>query len=112
MKETYPDSIILCQDIVPDDISLIRKALTTCIKKECDVIFTTGGTGVSPRDVTPEATRSFIEKETPGISFAMYQEGLTKTPLAMLSRYDLFLLTISILKYIRFILICNLEFRA
>jgi len=54
--------------------------------KLVDVIFTTGGTGLSPRDVTPEATREVIEREVPGIAEAMRLEGLKKTRRAMLSR--------------------------
>lgn len=51
------------------------------------VILTTGGTGFSERDVTPEATKNVIEKETPGISLAMLNASLKITPMAMLSRY-------------------------
>ena len=52
-----------------------------------NVILTTGGTGFSNRDVTPEATKQVIEKEAPGISYAMFSESLKITPMASLSRY-------------------------
>ena len=52
-----------------------------------NVILTTGGTGFSNRDVTPEATRQVIEKDAPGISYAMFSESMKITPMAMLSRY-------------------------
>ncbi len=53
---------------------------------DCDLILTTGGTGVSPRDVTPEATRDVLEREIPGIGEAMRASSLAKTPFAILSR--------------------------
>jgi len=72
--------------IVPDDEDLISKTLINWVGKGLDLILTTGGTGVSPRDLTPEATRRVIEREVPGISEALRQDGLKKTPYAMLSR--------------------------
>jgi len=55
-------------------------------ENKIDVIFTTGGTGLSKRDVTPEATRKVIYKEIPGMSIAMLTSSLKITPMAMLSR--------------------------
>ena len=52
----------------------------------CHLVVTTGGTGVSPRDTTPEATRRVIERELPGIEMAIQQASLKQTPFAMLSR--------------------------
>lgn len=72
-------------EILPDEKELIKKKLLQ-YSKEVDLIFTTGGTGLSPRDVTPEATLEVIEKEVPGIAEAMRTEGLKKTRRAMLSR--------------------------
>ncbi len=75
------------QAIRPDDESAIRSALTEWADGgEVDVILTTGGTGFAPRDVTPEATRKVIQRETPGLAEAMRADSLKKTPHAMLSR--------------------------
>ncbi|MCZ2121590.1 MAG: MogA/MoaB family molybdenum cofactor biosynthesis protein [Anaerolineales bacterium] len=73
--------------ILPDDESAIRTVLTEWSDSgELDVILTTGGTGFAPRDVTPEATRSVIQKEAPGLAEIMRAESLKKTPHAALSR--------------------------
>jgi len=72
--------------IVPDEPDEIRAALLAWTEEGLDLILTTGGTGFSPRDRTPEATRAVIERETPGISEAMRLAGMKKTPTAMLSR--------------------------
>lgn len=76
---------VVSYDILPDEKALIKKRLVSLCKK-VDLILTTGGTGPSPRDVTPEATLEVIEREMPGIAEAMRYEGLKKTPNAMLSR--------------------------
>lgn len=74
-------------DIVPDEKEEIsRKLVEYADGKRLALILTTGGTGLSPRDVTPEATRQVLEKEIPGIAEAMRSEGLKITPMAMLSR--------------------------
>lgn len=74
-------------EVVPDEKILISLSLIRgCDKSDADVIFTTGGTGLAPRDVTPEATRAVIQKEVPGISEAIRQKSLEITPMAMLSR--------------------------
>lgn len=74
-------------EIVPDSKDLIANKLKEWTdNKGIDLIITTGGTGVSPRDVTPEATREVIEKELPGMSEVMRMESLKKTPHAMISR--------------------------
>ncbi len=73
--------------IVPDEQELISAALIEMSDVlQCDVVFTTGGTGFAPRDVTPEATKAVLEKETPGIPEAIRAESLKITPRAMLSR--------------------------
>lgn len=74
--------------IVPDEIDQIKNALIEWCDglTKVDLILTTGGTGFSKRDVTPEATREVITKEALGIAIAMMTESLKKTPMAMLSR--------------------------
>ena len=75
------------QSILPDEVSAIRDILIDWVDSaEVDVILTTGGTGFSPRDVTPEATRAVIEREAPGLAEAMRAASLKITPHAMLSR--------------------------
>jgi molybdenum cofactor synthesis domain-containing protein len=75
------------KEIVPDEVSIIRRTLEEWSDSgELDVILTTGGTGFSPRDVTPEATLSAIERGTPGLAEAMRFASLRTTPHAMLSR--------------------------
>jgi molybdenum cofactor synthesis domain-containing protein len=72
-------------DILPDERELIKRKLLEYVNK-VDLVLTTGGTGLSPRDVTPDATLDVIEREIPGIAEAMRMEGLKKTNRAMLSR--------------------------
>ena len=78
---------LMDQAIIPDDLDLISLTLKNwCDSGNYDVILTTGGTGFAPRDVTPEATRSIVDKRTPGLDEAMRAESLKITPHAMLSR--------------------------
>ncbi|MEW6571537.1 MAG: MogA/MoaB family molybdenum cofactor biosynthesis protein [Nitrospirota bacterium] len=72
-------------DILPDEKELIKEKLIE-YAKEVDLVLTAGGTGLSPRDVTPDATLEVIEKQVPGVAEAMRAEGLKKTNRAMLSR--------------------------
>ena len=74
---------IVGQQIVPDEQSQIAQRLRAL---EADVIFTTGGTGIAPRDVTPEATRDVIEREIPGFGELMRARGLASSRFAPLSR--------------------------
>lgn len=75
------------QSLLPDEESAIRETLVEWSDSgQVDVILTTGGTGFSPRDVTPEATRAIIEREAPGLAEAMRAASLKITPHAMLSR--------------------------
>jgi molybdopterin adenylyltransferase len=73
--------------VIPDDFERIRDTLAAWVDEhQLDLILTTGGTGFAPRDVTPEATRAVIERETPGLVYAMLRDSLAVTPHAMLSR--------------------------
>jgi molybdenum cofactor synthesis domain-containing protein len=76
---------ITSSEVLPDELPLISERLVA-LAGTVDVILTTGGTGLSPRDVTPEATRAVLEREIPGVAEAMRLEGLKKTSRAMLSR--------------------------
>jgi molybdenum cofactor synthesis domain-containing protein len=79
--------MVVTQGVVADETDQIANFLIRSADSgEVDVVFTTGGTGVAGRDVTPEATRSVIEKEIPGIAERMRSEGAKHTPLAALSR--------------------------
>jgi molybdopterin adenylyltransferase len=79
------DAEVKHYDILPDEKELIKEKLIK-YSKEVDLIITTGGTGLSPRDVTPEATLEVIDRQVPGIAEAMRSEGLKKTSRSMLSR--------------------------
>ncbi len=74
-------------EVLPDDQERIISVLTRLADSGAiDLILTTGGTGVAPRDVTPEATRAVLDRELPGMAEAMRAESLKKTPHAMISR--------------------------
>lgn len=78
---------IIGKTIVSDDLDAVTNTLLELTaNKGIDLIVTTGGTGLGPRDNTPEATRAVIEREAPGIAEAMRRETAVKTPMAMLSR--------------------------
>ena len=82
-----PDAVISAGTIVPDEREQISALLRDwCDHKKLNLILTTGGTGLAPRDVTPEATIDVIEREAPGIAEAMRSVSLQYTPMAMLSR--------------------------
>jgi len=81
------DISIVHYDMVPDEKGLIVEKLVEWADKDnLDVIVTTGGTGLTPRDVTPEATMAVVDRIVPGFAEAMRAESLKKTPHAMLSR--------------------------
>jgi molybdopterin adenylyltransferase len=73
--------------IVPDEVELISVALRKFADElKCDMVVTTGGTGISPRDVTPEATRAVLKKELPGFGEIMRMQSFAKVKTAILSR--------------------------
>ena len=72
--------------VVPDDVRRIADAIVDAVDLGADVVVTTGGTGLGPRDVTPQATSEVIDFEVPGIAETMRRAGAAKTPMAALSR--------------------------
>ena len=79
--------MVVKQAVVPDDRAVIQETLAGWVDSgQVDVILTTGGTGFSRRDVTPEATQAVVERQAPGIAEAMRLASLKVTPHAMLSR--------------------------
>jgi molybdopterin adenylyltransferase len=74
------------QVVVPDDVEAIADSIREAVAQGCTLILTTGGTGLSPTDVTPEATRAVIEREVPGIAEILRARSFEKTPHSMLSR--------------------------
>lgn len=84
LEKTYEVAEIV---IIPDEIDMIAETIKEQIdRKGIDLVVTTGGTGVGPRDVTPEATRMAIEKELPGFSEIMRMQSYRVTPFALISR--------------------------
>jgi molybdopterin adenylyltransferase len=73
-------------EVLPDDRALIEDRLRHHVGEHCDLIFTTGGTGLTPTDLTPEATRAVIERDAPGFAEAMRAEGARHTPHGILTR--------------------------
>ncbi|MBP7692926.1 MAG: MogA/MoaB family molybdenum cofactor biosynthesis protein, partial [Anaerolineales bacterium] len=78
---------VAAEAILPDEPAQISATLMEwCDQRRLDLIFTTGGTGFAPRDVTPEATRAVLDREAPGLAEAMRAASMRVTPHAMLSR--------------------------
>ncbi|MEA2291730.1 MAG: hypothetical protein QOF17_750 [Solirubrobacteraceae bacterium] len=73
-------------EVVPDDYGLIEDRLHHFVDAGCDLVFTTGGTGLTPDDVTPEATRAVIVRDAPGFAEALRAEAARHTPMGILSR--------------------------
>ncbi len=73
-------------EVVPDDFALIEDRLHHYVDDGFALIFTTGGTGLTPDDVTPEATRAVVDRDAPGFAEAMRAEALRRTPMGILTR--------------------------
>lgn len=82
---TIPGAEVVATGLLPDDRAAIEAELIR-LAAGCDLILTTGGTGVAPRDVTPEATIAVCDRLVPGLAEAMRAASLAKTPMAMISR--------------------------
>src|SRR5439155_7399309 len=77
---------VLAEAIVPDEVAPIQDTIRSFAKQGCGLILTTGGTGIGPRDVTPEAIRAIMRVELPGFGEVMRAESTKITPNAILSR--------------------------
>jgi len=77
---------LVAHDLVGDERSAIERQLRDYAEQGIALVFTTGGTGLTPDDVTPEATRAVIERDAPGFAEALRAESLRHTPMGMLSR--------------------------
>jgi len=87
MVMLLPEAVIMAGAIIPDEREEIEATLREgSDEKKVNLILTTGGTGLAPRDVTPEATKAVIDREAPGIAEAMRAVSLQHTPFGMLSR--------------------------
>jgi molybdopterin adenylyltransferase len=73
-------------EVVSDEVDRIAEAIETAVTRGAEIIVTAGGTGLGPRDVTPQATASLIDYEVPGIGEEMRRAGAASTPMAVLSR--------------------------
>ncbi len=78
--------VVIAQTIVPDERDLIASTLFDLVAYGAPLVVTTGGTGLSPRDITPEATLTVIEREVPGLAEEMRRQGLQQTRFSLLSR--------------------------
>jgi molybdopterin adenylyltransferase len=77
---------VVARDVVPDDAELIAQRLRGYVADDVRFAFTTGGTGLTPDDVTPEATRAVIERDAPGFAEALRAESVRQTPMGVLTR--------------------------
>lgn len=89
IKDFLSDQPVVVEkyDVLPDEIESIQEKLVDLVdNRKIELIFTTGGTGLGPRDVTPEATKEVVQKTIPGVAEAIRKHGKERTPYAMLSR--------------------------
>ena len=87
LRQLFGDTTQFCAAVVPDEAAGISAALREMADREqCEVILTTGGTGITARDVTPEATRAVLDRELPGFGEVMRAESMKITRNAILSR--------------------------
>lgn len=87
LREAFGSGLDFVVQVVPDEVEKISAVLKEFADAEkCDLIVTTGGTGISPRDVTPEATVAVLEKQLPGFGEAMRMQSMAKVKTAILSR--------------------------
>jgi len=87
LADCFGQTIAWERVLIPDDRAKIEAALQDmCDERHCDLVVTTGGTGPSPRDVTPEATRAVLDRELPGFGEIMRVHSFAKVPTAILSR--------------------------
>lgn len=77
---------ILCEAVIPDEATQIQETVRSFSKQGCGLILTTGGTGIGPRDITPEAIRGIMRVELPGFGEVMRAQSMKITPNAILSR--------------------------
>jgi molybdopterin adenylyltransferase len=77
---------VLCEAVIPDDAAKIQETIRSFSRQGCGLILTTGGTGIGPRDVTPDAIRAIMRVELPGFGEVMRAESMKITPNAILSR--------------------------
>jgi len=77
---------VVAMEVVPDDFALIEDRLRHYVEEGVDLIFTTGGTGLTPDDVTPEATLEVIDRYAPGFAEALRAEAVRHTPMGILTR--------------------------
>jgi molybdopterin adenylyltransferase len=77
---------VQAMEVVPDDFALIEDRLHHYVDDGMALIFTTGGTGLTPDDVTPEATRAVVDRDAPGFAEALRAEALRQTPMGILTR--------------------------
>jgi molybdopterin adenylyltransferase len=85
LRQNWPDAEIQAA-LVPDEIAAIAAHLKQWSAQGVALVLTVGGTGLGPRDLTPEATRGLIDREAPGLAEAMRAAGAQKNPMAWLSR--------------------------